>query len=105
MKKHILTTTLLLAAFAGMAQVKTVPGKTPQPIPPTFKTPLSQQDIQQQFGTLQVISQKLHTVHMDGLLRDSLDNLIGRSAQMLSTRYREAFVADSLVNVNFKKEP
>lgn len=93
MKLKLLLPALLISAVA-LGQAK-----------PAFKTSLSQQDIQQQFGTLQVISQKLHTVHMDGLVRDSLDNLIGRSAQMLSAMYREAFVADSLVNVNFKKNP
>lgn len=92
--KHILTTaTLVIVTGFAMAQTK----------PPTFKIPLSQQDIQQQYGTLQAIGQKLHTVHVDGLLRDSLDNLIGGSVQMLSVRYREAFIADSLAN--FKHKP
>lgn len=45
----LLTTTLLLGC---------VPVVRAQTKPPTFKTTLSQQDIQQQFGTLQVISQK-----------------------------------------------
>lgn len=91
----LLTTTLLIGCVtAATAQTK-------QPI---FKTPLSQQDIQQQFNTLQVIGQRLHSIHLDAMLRDSLDNIIGKSAQILSARYREAFIADSLVNVKGKKQ-
>lgn len=92
MKKITLTLCLIGLSIAVKAQIK-------QPI---FKVPFTQQDMQQQYQSWQYVSQKLHTLHVDGLLRDTLDNMIGKSVQLIQMRYREAFMADSLANVKPK---
>lgn len=92
-RKSILTIAIIITYLSAMAQTK-------QPI---FKVPFTQQDMQQQYQSWQYVSQKLHTLHIDGLLRDTLDNTIGKSVQLIQMRYREAFVADSLANVKPKK--
>lgn len=93
MKKIALILCLIGLSIAVKAQTKQ----------PTFKAQFTQQDMQQQYQSWQYVSQKLHTLHVDGLLRDTLDSMIGKSVQLIQMRYREAFVADSLANIKLKK--
>ena len=89
MKKSILILALTGLSIGAMAQVKQ----------PTFKVTFTQADINQQFSALQVVMQKLHTFDIPALKRDTLDNILTRSAQLIQLRYREALVADSIANV------
>jgi uncharacterized protein YdeI (BOF family) len=93
MKKHIIIAALILGISPAFAQQKQA----------AFKVPFEQKDLQQQFQLLSEVSKKVHTLKMDALVRDTIDNYLGLSFQIINKRYREAFVADSVANSKAKK--
>lgn len=107
MKKIAIATALLiglsLSSFAQ--QKKQIQKPTIAPIDSTFKVELSQQYANTLYQNLTFVFQKLHQLKVDALLRDTLDQKINTSGQILQYSFRQAFVADSLKKAKLKPKP
>ena len=73
MKTILITSLFAFAALATKAQTK--PDTTRKPFTLTF----TQNEVKGQFDALQFIGKRIHSIHIDALLRDSLDIQLSQS--------------------------
>lgn len=92
----------MLVATNASAQSPKQPSSKADTGTKPFVVTFPQQEVTQQFQSLQFIAVRLHRIDMSSKLRDTLDSYMSQMAGLLQKRYRDAFVADSLSKVKKK---
>jgi outer membrane lipoprotein SlyB len=82
MKKAILIAAITLSSATAFCQAKPDTSK---------KVQFTQNEVNQIQNTLQQAVNKIHTVHIDALKRDSLDNMMGAVYNFINQRETETY--------------